>query len=376
MRDYVNGGMTNEESHAVEVHLNACPFCNEAIEGLFELKEGNTADAVVMLDGDFLKDHLSLHNPQIHLNSLTAAQPIQQQPYRRRRKTKSNTQPFWRNVSIAALLLLTFGSLWYYRAGNEVLQNNNPVIAEREETTLPQPTQPVPQTVQNIQPVLDTPAPVVAEAASKNIALTQPSQPAVVASNTPAIAPPVAKALAADNAGAEQKKETSKELEDVVVTAYKVPLIDRNEAASTTITSEQIEKMPSRTTEGVAKTAPGVYSSGKDDRLSIGGGRADGNLYVIDGIQVRSKTAKTDNLEKGDNLYEQKKYGAALKAYEKEMDSDDKSRRQKAAIMSARCYIDMGNKQKAIQLLQSVVDEGGPQKKAARKLLKDLRETE
>jgi hypothetical protein len=77
----------------------------------------------------------------------------------------------------------------------------------------------------------------------------------------------------------------TQELDVVNVVAYKVPLIEKNDPITTTITSDQIEKMPTRTTEGVAATAPGVYSGGTG--LNIGGARSDGTLYIVDGIQVR-----------------------------------------------------------------------------------------
>jgi FimV-like protein len=382
MKDYVNGIMTNEESHAVEVHLNSCPFCNEAIEGLFEQKEGYAVENLVALDGDFLKDHLSLHNPQIHLNSLTAAQAMpQQQPYRRRRKAKSKTQPFWRNVSIAAILLLTFGSLWYYRAGH--VQNTNPVIAQRteDEPKVTPPEEPKDQqTLAALAPATQ-PEPVTEPVGtlpqqSVNNSLAAPrtsaSEDVGAIKTTPAM--PTAKVAAAEHKQAEQKRGSSRELEEVVVTQYKVPLIDKNEALSNSMTSDEIEKMPTRTTEGVAATAPGVYQGNKN--LNIGGARADGTQYIVDGVQVRSKEAKVNNIDKAAELYEQKKYSAALKLYDKEMSGSNRSDRQKAAVMAARCYINIGNKQKAISLLQSIVDEGGPQKKAAKKLLKDLEEGE
>lgn len=79
---------------------------------------------------------------------------------------------------------------------------------------------------------------------------------------------------------------SSKELEEYVVTAYKVPLIDKYEGPSTTIRSEEIEKMPTRTTDGVAATSPGVYS--KDGAgLNMGGARQEGTQYIVDGIVTR-----------------------------------------------------------------------------------------
>lgn len=76
-------------------------------------------------------------------------------------------------------------------------------------------------------------------------------------------------------------------LNEVVVTQYKVPLIDKyNPGTTTTLTSEQIEKMPVRTTHGLASTVAGVQQI-TNDQLSIMGARTEGTLYYIDGVQVR-----------------------------------------------------------------------------------------
>lgn len=75
-------------------------------------------------------------------------------------------------------------------------------------------------------------------------------------------------------------------LEEITVTSYRVPLIDRYSAGTTTIrTAEEIEKMPVRSTESVAYSTAGVYSNA--DGLSLSGSRSEGTLYYIDGVQVR-----------------------------------------------------------------------------------------
>lgn len=80
----------------------------------------------------------------------------------------------------------------------------------------------------------------------------------------------------------------AKALNEIVVTTYKVPLIDRyNTKDKSVVTAEQIEKMPTRTTEGVVKSAPGVYQR-EDNALNIAGGRATGTQYIIDGVQVNA----------------------------------------------------------------------------------------
>ena len=56
------------------------------------------------------------------------------------------------------------------------------------------------------------------------------------------------------------------------------------------------------------------------------------------------------------------------------MNSGSKTNRQQAAIMAARCYIALGQKDKAERLLQSIVDEGGPEKRSAKRMLRDIEE--
>lgn len=78
------------------------------------------------------------------------------------------------------------------------------------------------------------------------------------------------------------------ELVEFVVKEYKVPLVDKYQPGSTTtLTSEQIEKMPTRNTNDFASTSTGTYQAKSGANVSIGGARTDGTLYIIDGIQVR-----------------------------------------------------------------------------------------
>lgn len=80
---------------------------------------------------------------------------------------------------------------------------------------------------------------------------------------------------------------SSTSLNEVSVTAFKVPLVDKyNPGSSTTLTSEQIEKMPTRSTNGLAATTAGVQQTATGE-LSILGARTEGTLYYIDGVQVR-----------------------------------------------------------------------------------------
>jgi hypothetical protein len=79
---------------------------------------------------------------------------------------------------------------------------------------------------------------------------------------------------------------TSK-LEEVVITAYKVLMIDRfNPGARSTVSSEEVEMMPSRSVTNMAPPNPGVYSN--SNGLNIAGARTQGTLYLVDGVQTRS----------------------------------------------------------------------------------------
>ena len=80
----------------------------------------------------------------------------------------------------------------------------------------------------------------------------------------------------------------SVDLEEVVITGYKVPLIDKDGGASGgTVTREDIAKMPGRSALSVATTVGGVSQAGTGGGVSIRGSRTNNTVYFIDGIKVR-----------------------------------------------------------------------------------------
>jgi outer membrane receptor protein involved in Fe transport len=78
-------------------------------------------------------------------------------------------------------------------------------------------------------------------------------------------------------------------MEEFVVTEFKIPLISKDQTSSGgTVSSEDIKKMPGRSAAAIAATVGGVYS--KDDGstdLNIRGTRAGSTDMYIDGIKVR-----------------------------------------------------------------------------------------
>ncbi len=80
-------------------------------------------------------------------------------------------------------------------------------------------------------------------------------------------------------------------LKPVVVREYKKPLIERdNTQSGGTATSEEIEKMATRSATAVATLSGGVYSE-NGEVGSIRGARSEGTVYYIDGVKVRGSSS-------------------------------------------------------------------------------------
>ena len=79
------------------------------------------------------------------------------------------------------------------------------------------------------------------------------------------------------------------DLDEVIVIAYKVPLIEQdNTTQGGIVTSEQIKTLPTKSINGLAATTAGVGSADDGDGLSIRGSREGSTDYYVDGIRVRS----------------------------------------------------------------------------------------
>ncbi len=82
-------------------------------------------------------------------------------------------------------------------------------------------------------------------------------------------------------------KVNATEREVVNIVEYKVPLIKKDEpGVSQTITGEQFSKMATRNTTDAVSLSGGTYQAKSGSAVSIGGARANGTLYIIDGVQV------------------------------------------------------------------------------------------
>jgi hypothetical protein len=79
-----------------------------------------------------------------------------------------------------------------------------------------------------------------------------------------------------------------KSLKEVIIKDYTVPLISKGEpGTTTTLTSKEIEKLPTRQTSDAASLAGGTYQSKSGGNINIAGARSNGTLYIVDGVQVQ-----------------------------------------------------------------------------------------
>lgn len=82
-------------------------------------------------------------------------------------------------------------------------------------------------------------------------------------------------------------KPSSKELAEVEIVSYKVPLIDPGKTSSqNTVTSEEIANMPTRSITDIAATTAGAFQSDQGAGINVKGGREEGTEYYIDGVKV------------------------------------------------------------------------------------------
>jgi hypothetical protein len=81
-------------------------------------------------------------------------------------------------------------------------------------------------------------------------------------------------------------ESSAQQIEEFVVTSYKVPLIDKDKTVSGgSVTAEDIKKMPNRNANSIATSIGGVFSE-DGERGNVRGARSDQTVMFIDGIRV------------------------------------------------------------------------------------------
>ncbi len=88
------------------------------------------------------------------------------------------------------------------------------------------------------------------------------------------------------------------DLDLVVVTEYKVPLIEKdNTTSGGVVTAEQIRNLPTKNINALAAQTAGLSSADEGDDISVRGSRTDGTDYYIDGIRVSGNLIPQSEIE-------------------------------------------------------------------------------
>jgi FimV-like protein len=313
--------MSREEQYALEHHVNTCILCSEAVDGVLDGKFA-ALETIGSLDNTFLKDHFNLLTPQIHLNSMA---PAASTVTVRRTRRKTKMPPVFKTSNVAAAVLLAIAVMWYFDFSKEKTAadtnthqpgtRKNKVVNPAAITTGPtkgvQAITP-PESQEPTQLVLTEPE-RQKEAGRKD--LLQPS----LEQNLPGNKKPAG------------QLETVQESSPVRPTVSDILAEERKEsknagATSTAVTASEDEEQ-----------APPEAQASASDHYAAGN------------------------------------YAEALSIYRKEMNSPDRSSRQEATMMAAKCYLNLGQNTKAHSLLESLAEEGnGAQRRQAKRMLRDL----
>lgn len=110
-------------------------------------------------------------------------------------------------------------------------------------------------------------------------------------------------------------------MKEVIVKAYKTPMINSDDPGSHVMTFNQSTPVPTRDMTDLVSLAPGVYQS-KRGSDNIGGARNSGTQYIIDGVMVQGYTGANmaqSGVEQGQF------YNPSLPEYKKNPENDFKN---------------------------------------------------
>ena len=376
LKEYVSGSISPEEAHAIEQHLHICPMCSDAVDGLMA-QQGKGVEVMNTINADFLTKHLGAANPQALRNinmsatNNTNTNDTKKKPSPAMIKAKPVRSYFaLRTMTVAATILFAIVGIWYYRLTNDVMQQSQPVAQELQK---PAPAeQPAAQYAEDAQEA------IAAAADMANNGITEVGTGASI-TQSPATKDKGVVAMAAPAPEKEEKQGLLKRLGNKIEAAAAKKTTqqllgaiknDNPDKYATSAKNQFVEEQrmkPKEERSDVADMQPGNAS------------RATGNSYQptedVKAVTVSEKEAlePVSKIDKADQLLKSGKASDALNLYTQEMrGASSKGKRQEAAIGAARCYVALGNRYKAKDILLSIVDEGGPRKREAKRMLKEL----
>ncbi|MCB0698367.1 MAG: hypothetical protein KDC11_00905 [Chitinophagaceae bacterium] len=358
MRSYAAGKMVHEEARAVEAHLQSCPFCSDALEGVEEQKNNGSLETIERIDSTFLQKHFGLTNPEIHLNSM--ASQAQAESIGDKVEKIAGRPTLWRNIAIAASVLIVVGVFWFMRDSIFNISGGNEKIAQNTEVEQTPPPPPVEEeavaTTTEDTASMATGMVADAQGVGAEDVSTRADMPTPTETVEPAVAKKEDKVNALMATAAEDASKKIKKDEPIATTVAAAKTADMKMPAEDDKYKSRVgnsytpENAAEKKTEEVAAAAPAAAK------------------------EAPKKTAETVNsgISDADKLYNSGEYRQALKLYQEEMFNTKSSNRDQATMMAAKCHLKVGEKVQARTLLNSLIRDRSPLKDKADKILQDM----
>lgn len=337
---YLKHTLYPEELRAVELHLNTCSLCNDALEGLELQQDPDKLLASLVLPVLPAITVVPKEKPKEKKDTPASAAAAVKPAQATAPAAGENIQRFkpgnrWlRPLGIAAALVLGFGALWYF----EFRKEEKP--GQLAQTTVPD----------------NTTLPVTGD--TGNSRLTAAAGPATSEEIK----------VAADT----QKHKDSLLLarkEEARHKAHKDSLLA---IAQKTTAAQEVNQglLAKQATAEKESTAVADNADRKPMAAPAAASRSKEEASKEDSKET--KKVMTD-FELGMQKYKEKNYASAL-LYFKSAESDKGDPKHwEAVYYSALCNKNLDRKRRAIKLLERVIDAGAPQKKAAQKQLDELK---
>ncbi len=357
--DYLNASMSKEEVRVVEMHINDCPLCSDAIDGILEHSLSNSEDLLLKSQQQF-QDLLSSKN------ELKKSEPqvIETTPVKAH-STKPNLKPHWKKWYIAAgLLILLSGAYSVYYITEQIPQKNT-VSLNTHSSVVEKKTSSPPKEVHvlTVDPY---------ESKSTDIPPTpsreETSQIAVIEtknSNADIVAPPPPTQLS-------QTPQKTILADEPPITTSQVAAIESDAPLNTpTIVTDNSEKTNFNTDESLSTNnfndfvnANKKATTSSERKRAIAptilkeAARATSITESVSSSAVSDKPSSQElNLENAIKDYEKGYFVKSIQSFEKLLSTPGNNDVNEIKLYLAKAYHKTGNNQKAILLLNELVND-------------------
>jgi hypothetical protein len=364
---YLSGNMITEEVYAIEHHINGCPLCSMALDGIQQRTDA--LEVIGQLNSDFLKDHFAVMPEPA--SSGAAAYVKNLKPKAVAAAAASSGSGAGTAIKLAVGIAACIGILWFIQNAGKDKQTEKQVAATEQsvnETPVEE------QSVIVEEPLLADTQVVVAEEPPVETRLEDEAAAAKVA-----VGPPENKKPEVVARPAVTTKPATTQTAKITVppppkaTTAKVPPPKTPVAPQKTAPVALAKPLPPPSPKEIAREQPKPQPARQEPAPEPKVERQEPKEEPKPAAKKEeSEELPSDPIAAGKALMDKRNYNAAINKMRNEMRSNNKSRRQEAVMLVAKCYQQMGNKDRAKELLTSLVDEGGKEKKAAKKALKEV----